>query len=67
MFIVLEIEMMAFTLSKNYDSNISRHILSSFKNLTMLSLIWSSAPLKVGRQVVSMPGKRSMHDYKTGI
>ena len=42
MFNVLESEIMTLILSQNYDSNISRQLLTS---LTILSILWSSAPL----------------------
>ena len=45
MFNVLESEIITLILSKNYDSNISRQFLNSFKSLTKLSIFWSSAPL----------------------
>ena len=46
MFIVLESEITTLILFLNYDSNISRQLLNSFKTLTMLFIIWSSAPLR---------------------
>ena len=45
MFIVLEGEMITLVVFQNYDSNISRQLLNSFKTLTILSIFWSSAPL----------------------
>ena len=45
MFIVLGNEIITLILSQNYDSNISRQLLNSFKTLTILSLIQRSAPL----------------------
>ena len=43
---VLESEIITLFLSQNYDSYISRQRLNSFKTLTILSIIWSSSPLK---------------------
>ena len=46
MFILLESEIITLILSQNYDSNISRQLLNSFKTLTMLSILWSAIPLR---------------------
>ena len=43
--IVLDSEIIKLILSQNYDSNISRQLFNNFKTLTILSIIWSSAPL----------------------
>ena len=45
MFIVLESEIYTLFLSQNYGSTISRQLLNSSKTLTILSILWSSAPL----------------------
>ena len=45
MFIVHESESIALPLSNNYDSYIARKLLYGFKTLTIVSIIWSSAPL----------------------
>ena len=42
----LESEIITLILSQNYDINISRQLLNSFITLIMLSLIWSSEPLR---------------------
>ena len=43
---VLESEIITVILSQNYDSNISRQFLNSFKTSTIISIIWSSVPSK---------------------
>ena len=44
---VVESEIITLILSQSYYSNISRQLLNSFKTLTILSIVWSSAPLNV--------------------
>ena len=42
---VLESEMITLVLSENYDSNISRQLLNSFKYLSLIYMFWSSVAL----------------------
>ena len=46
MFRVLESEIITLMLCQNYDSDMSRQLLNSFKTLTIIYIFWSSAPLK---------------------
>ena len=48
---VLKRESVTLILSQNYDSNSSRQRLNSFETLTIMSIVWSSAPLKLARGV----------------
>ena len=43
--IVRESEIITLMLSPNYDFNISRQLLSGFKTLAILSILWSVKPL----------------------
>ena len=45
MFIVRESEIITLMLSPNYDFNISKQLLNSFKTLAILSILWSVTPL----------------------
>ena len=49
MFWYWKLKLLLLILSQNYDSNISRQLLNSFKTLTIQSIIWSSVPLMVFR------------------
>ena len=51
MFMALESGIISITLSQNYDYNISRQLLNSFKSLTIISMFWSSEPLTLCLEV----------------
>ena len=44
---LLEGEIITLILSQNYDSNISRQLLNSFKTLTILSILWGFNTFKI--------------------
>ena len=67
MFIVLESEIITLMLTQTYYSNISIQLLNSINTLTILSIIWSSAPLTkmhTTEHIITAALKGHTHFYK---